>query len=476
MEIFNVLATSVTVYGDVFDVHLNWIGNIIKALAGIGGVGLGIILFSLILKLITLPFDIYQRIAMRKQNIKMRENQAKMEKLQKQYANNKEMYNQKVMEMYRESGFSMFSACLPMILSMVIFFVAIGQFNAYAQYSNIENYNTMVRAYNDQIEYYCPELTTENFNGLVSVENGVITVKDNGENDKCVYYTLPYDESYEADKLGYIKSVSAYSADEKVKKYFVDEEKAIGVQEIKDFVDGQMFVDGQTATGVSISDALQAFFRDKAQTNVKEVYDSKVAGDTGFLWIKNIWVTDASYKSPMLEYKQFSQEVSREKFSVDGVKKSFDSINEDTNAYQSDNYNTITAKLDYAKNQANGYFILILLSIGTILLQQVVMMRSQKEQQKYSTVDGQGASQQKMTMIIMTAMFAIFSFMYSSAFSIYMIVSNVFSMASTLIINKAVDAVAEKKEAEALRAKYTNIRSPKAITKTTNKLEKRNKK
>ena len=57
-----------------------------------------------------------------------------------------------------------------------------------------------------------------------------------------------------------------------------------------------------------------------------------------------------------------------------------------------------------------------------------------------------------------------------------MIVSNVFSMASTLIINKVVDAVAEKKEAEALRAKYTNIRSPKAITKTTNKLEKRNKK
>ena len=470
MEIFNVLATSVTVYGDVFDVHLNWIGNIIKALAGIGGVGLGIILFSLVLKLVTLPFDVYQRIAMRKQNIKMRENQAKMEKLQKQYANNKELYNQKVMEMYKESGFSMFSACLPMILSMVIFFVAIGQFNAYAQYSNIENYNTMVRAYNDQIEYYCPELTTENIDGLVSINEGVITVKDNGDNDKCVYYTLPYHESYEADKLGYIKSVSAYSEDEKVKRYFVDEEKAMKNAEIK------AFVDGQTATDVTQSDALQAFFREKAQTNVKEVYDSKVTGDTGFLWIKNIWVTDASYKSPMLEYKQFSQEVSREKFSVDGEKKSFNSINEDTNAYIGDNYNTITAKLDYAKNQANGYFILILLSIGTILLQQVVMMRSQKEQQKYSTVDGQGASQQKMTMIIMTAMFAIFSFMYSSAFSIYMIVSNVFSMASTLIINKVVDAVAEKKEAEALRAKYTNIRSPKAITKTTNKLEKRNKK
>ena len=466
MEIFNFLATSVTVYGDVFDVHLNWIGKFIKLLVtSVGSVGLGIILFSLVLKLITLPFDIYQRIAMRKQNIKMKENQAKMEKLQKQYANNKELYNQKVMEMYRESGFSMFSSCLPMILSMVIFFVAIGAFNAYSQYANIENYNTMVRAYNDQIEYYCPELSNENIDGLVSIENGLITVKDNSTgNDKCVYYTLPYDESYEADKLAYIQNMTAYSEDDiHEKKYFVNETKAMTVEEIS------AFVTAQTANGVSQSEALQAFFRDKAQTAVTKAYDTKVTEDMGFLWIKNIWVTDASYKNPLLEYKDFSQEVSREEFSVDGKKKSLSDISYYTNAYKSENYDTITAKLDYAKDQANGYFILILLSIGTILLQQFVMMRSQKEQQKYSTVDGQGASQQKMTMIIMTAMFAIFSFLYSSAFSIYMIVSNLFSMASTLVINKAVDKVSEKKEEEALRAKYTNIRTPKASSKTSDK-------
>ena len=128
----------VSLYGQTFDIDLNWIGNLIRLLiAGVGSVGIGIILFSLILKVIVLPFDIYQRISMRKQNIKMKENQERMEKLQKQYANNKEMYNQKVMEMYKESGFSMFSSCLPMILSMVIFIVAINAFNAYAQYSNV---------------------------------------------------------------------------------------------------------------------------------------------------------------------------------------------------------------------------------------------------------------------------------------------------------------------------------------------------
>ena len=94
MEILNLLnANPVTLYGPTYDVALNWIGRLINWLiSGVGIVGVGIILFSVILKLIVLPFDIYQRIAMRKQNQKMKENQAKMEKLQKQYANNKELY------------------------------------------------------------------------------------------------------------------------------------------------------------------------------------------------------------------------------------------------------------------------------------------------------------------------------------------------------------------------------------------------
>ena len=106
---------------------------------------------------------------------------------------------------------------------------------------------------------------------------------------------------------------------------------------------------------------------------------------------------------------------------------------------------------------------MIALSIATILLQQWISNRAQKEQQKYSTVDGQGASQQKMTMIIMTGMFAVFSFMYSSAFAIYLIVSNVFSLVSMLIINKAVDTAAEKAELKAMQEKY-NKRFPGAKT------------
>ena len=74
MELFNLLSeVTIPVFGQTFDVSLNWVGKLIKLLvSGIGVVGVGIIIFSLCLKLIVLPFDVYQRIAMRKQNQKMK--------------------------------------------------------------------------------------------------------------------------------------------------------------------------------------------------------------------------------------------------------------------------------------------------------------------------------------------------------------------------------------------------------------------
>ena len=151
MGLMNLLGVSISIFTETYTVDINFIGKFIGILCSAAGVGVGIVLFSLILKVITLPFDVMQRITMRKQNIKMKEQQSRMEKLQKQYANDKEAYNQKVMEMYKENGMSMFSSCLPMILSMVIFFIAIGAFNSYSAYSNVENYNQLVSADNNAL-------------------------------------------------------------------------------------------------------------------------------------------------------------------------------------------------------------------------------------------------------------------------------------------------------------------------------------
>ena len=488
MGLFNLLAdVEIGLFGQTFDVYLNWIGKIIRFLiSGVGVVGVGIILFSLILKLITLPFDVYQRISMRKQNIKMKENQARMEKLQKQYANDKNMYNQKVMEMYKENGISMFSSCLPMILSLIIFIVAINAFNAFSQYSNIQNYNMMVNAYNARMESYCADLTEEN----ISFENNLITVKDDAA-DKYIYYTLEVaeDETVE-DALAYVQETP-----KEYRIYYIDVEKANTNAEIQAFVAETLAAKEAENAAIEGSEplteevkaeikqtAIKNYFIDKAQDAVVEIYNSDVKENTKFIWIKNIWVTDASYKHPVLDWTSFKTEItSRGNFDVNGEKVNYSSIQEYTNVYDEngDTYSIITGKLIEQKAESNGWFILVALSIGTILLQQFVSMRAQKEQQKYSTVDGQAGSQQKMTMVIMTGMFAIFSFMYSSAFSIYLITSNVFSLVSTLVINKMVDANENKKAERAMQEKH-NQRFPGRVSSASSekntKTDKKNKK
>ena len=404
----NLLSSEVGIalFGNTYDISLNGIGMLIRwMITSIGSVGIGIILFSIILKVIVLPFDVYQRISMRKQNLKMKENQARMEKLQKQYANDKDKYNQKVMEIYKESGISIFSSCLPLILSLIIFIVAIGAFNAYSQYANVDNYNQMVKAYNAKVETLCKDL-------------------EDGD------YGYRYDEAQNV--------------------YFFDTDKIYEKEEIKTFADVFM----QANENATKEAAVKEYFRNEGQNAVVKAYETSVKNNTKFLWIKNIWATDASYKHPVLQFSEFEAEVKQQNFQVGDKKVNLTEIAEKTNVYSVDTYNVITGKLTAQKLQANGYYILILLSIGTILLQQWVMMAGQKEQQKYSSVDGQGASQQKMTMVIMTGMFAIFAFMYSSAFSIYMIMSNVLSLISTIVINKIVDTRERKKEEKALIEKY----------------------
>ena len=123
-------------------------------------------------------------------------------------------------------------------------------------------------------------------------------------------------------------------------------------------------------------------------------------------------------------------------------------------------YNEVTANLQEQKETFNGYFILIVIAIGVMLLQQWIMMRSQKDANELSTVDGSAVQSNKMMMIIMPIMYGVFSFFYSASFSVYMITSSVFSLITTLIINKIMDSIFAKKEAEEEFAKYTNRSVP----------------
>ena len=105
-----------------------------------------------------------------------------------------------------------------------------------------------------------------------------------------------------------------------------------------------------------------------------------------------------------------------------------------------------------------------MLSIGTMLLSQLLMSKTQKSQMELQSVDGmngQAAQTSKMMMWMMPIMFGFFAFMYSSAFSLYLIVSTVFSMLSTFIINKIMERrfakLVEAEEEEKYNKRYGHL-------------------
>ena len=164
-----------------------------------------------------------------------------------------------------------------------------------------------------------------------------------------------------------------------------------------------------------------------------------------FGWIGNVWYPDSMLNKVVPDYSKFKSSISRA------------SNGSDTASYE-ESYNEVTYFLTHVDPERpeitekklpaktyNGYFVLIVLAIGLMFLQQFIMSRTQKATNELSSVDGSAAKTNKWIMIIMPIMFGIFSFFYSAAFSTYMIISTVYGLISTLIINKIVAVTFEKR-------------------------------
>ncbi len=514
---------------------LNWLAKVIQWIIGlVGNVGLGIILFTVVLKLITLPLDVYSKASMRKNSLKMEKMRPQLEKLQKQYQNDQQTYNMKMMELYKKNGYSMFGACLPMIVTLVVFIFVLNAFTSYSNYTNVNVYKKMADAYSVAIvdtfapenisgteysfteqdgkngkvyivtrtEYYSDSEALLEYEVRTVVETSDSAKKDQlmggegWENEKSAkstsYYYVQTDRvvapllsfaptsstekkeclPLEDGKFNAVRTVS-YGSESDLVSYSFVYAKAQSESD-PDLVDwnAQGFTKtGYIAVNEELAKAENAFGENETAKELAdivlsygdtEVTDKMVAEEfireegreaaadyykknkIGFLWVKNIWQPDTSFKHP----------VQRES----GVDKTI--------------YNEITKNLSYWKNTANGYYILIVISIGTMFLSQFILSKSQKAQNELQTADGRGQKTQKVMMIVMPIIFGIFSFFYSAAFSIYMITSNIFGIISTLCINLVIDAKFRKIEEKEIQEKY-NKRIPQAV-RNTNENAKRN--
>lgn len=519
-------------------VRYEWICKIIAAIIGFAkDVGLGIILFTIILKLITLAPDIWSRVSMKKNALKMEAMKEDLEKLQKQYAKNKDLYQQKMMALYKKNGYSAFSACLPTIITLVFFFIVIGAFNSYSQVSERDVFDGMRVAYNQSIE----KVAAEENSSVKKVE----TTDDKG-NVHVAYY-LDYGNIFAKKGISgcFVVVGDDYAADrtkaaDLIAVYGKDIEKIIHADGTfnPDYFEFKKIIDNEVQSGLikraeaaGLKNALitagaisekegvyyimdetlfwetcpdlaakyrvlkdkekpedkdetdyaaiienadfateKASFEAKAEAKLTEelfkIIESKeieevregarkaaaewYEGDGNnarsviFPWVKNIWAADCSWTTALPA-------------SNDELSKKIDLKISETD-YEELTYNLGRYKEKGFKN-GNGWFILVALSILSMAGSTIIMNKTQKTQMQLSSVDGDNstaASTQKMMTWMMPIMFGIFSFIYSAAFSIYMVTNSLLSTGSTLLINLIVEKSFKKKIEKAEQEKMEN--------------------
>ncbi len=430
MEFLNVLAQQITIFNDLPNVELNWLTNtvkiIIEKLSFGGSIAVGILLFSLILKIIPLPFDIYSRVSTKKNAIRMEKMRPELEKLQKQYANNKELYQKKMMALYKKEGYSTFATCLPTIFTLVFFIVVITAFNQYSSWAKIEVFNNMARSYSqeiiqndDYVERRYHDVYLEDADGHKKGELNLESYVSSDVNSP------KYDAGFDWTLIdGVLNRITVVGAE------FTEEEQEI-IRRVK-------FYEKESATEEQITSLYNGAKDAAARTYLEQTEKFS------FLWVKNIWIEDLPWKKAFIDSKTYNEKL----FVYSGGCKSkkLESPIKSEEAYEK----IMTSELPEfkeLKDKPNGYLILVIISIGTMLLQQIITNKQQKTQMELQSVDGangQAAQTSKMMMWMMPIMFGFFSFMYTASFSLYLIVSTVFSMISTILINKIVEKKVQK--------------------------------
>lgn len=537
MGLINLLASiGLPSFGNLGEVALKheWIVNIIKWIIGlVGDVGLGIIIFTVLLKLITLPLDIYSRAAMKSNSLKMELMKEDLEKLQKQYANNQQLYQQKMMALQKKNGYSAFSACLPTIVTLIFFIVVINAFNSYSRFADKDVFNKMGEAYENSLVTFEEKGILEKNEGTDSFvlninkaleEKGYGIYFNGYEQGKLETETSAYTLNFETfisnnSLISEYEKLSAFIKDGKLNKENTELTnrinadcqtfivKKLSASKIKDLIDKGIIKDEgkeiytirNLSAFVSENPSLSGYFKEEtfeinyssiieesaeilakfeeqaknyicevsikvigedylektvkseAREASKKAYEENANKSIIFPWVKNLWVVDSPFKKAIPSISELQASIGAENMG---------SLKEE------EVYSELTYNLGNYKQsgfgKGNGLFILVALSILSMLGSTIFNNKQQKTQMQLSSVDGENstaASTQKMMTWMMPIMFGFFSFIYSAAFSIYMITSTLLSTLFSFLIGYFVEKSFKNKlikaeEEKAAQRKY----------------------
>ena len=406
--------------------QLGGIGKLIRWMYGLtGSYGWTVVIFTVALKIFMLPLDVWQRYSAKKSSVKMQTIQPLLENIDKRYGANTQRANEEKQKLYKKQGFSAMSSCLPMIITMVVFFVMFGGLREFSLYRNVEAFNNMANSYYNSMEAQIEDSSWKD-TYTATFEQAKQTLLE-----KNVRKAIEEEKGVEE-----AEKIIANKEGEDYKNYLEKAEESLTNKEILFQIQAVDAVLNQM--GSSEKETFDQW-HDNAEKAIQNEY--KVQQDS-WLWINNIAQPD-TWAPIMVAYDEgsnnFSQSVKMGDFDVVGNAGNGEAV-----------YNTVrnaVLKIDncsYGKNGTwNGLMILPILSVALSFVSMWISQRMEKRPQ-----NAQQASTNKTMMIMMPLMMAFFGFTYTGSFAIYMVINYLLSIISTVALRTPVDKLVEKQIAK----------------------------
>lgn len=368
---------------------------------GIHNYAWAIIVFTIVLKIILLPLDFLNKYVTAKNAKVQKAIQPELEKIQKQYGNNKQIINQKTMELYKKNNYSVTGSCVVMLINMAltltIFITLFSGLNSMAAYKVQYQYNEIQKSYYSVEDYSNDNLAERYKHYFIEYASDTANLNDEGK----------------------IKDETA------AKTYAMDKVKA----EIATY-------NNETNN----ANALQRY------GEVKE----------SWLWIDNIWKSDTPWTNSVATFKEYSNSA-RATFKDVEIKNTADEqigmlTAGDLKSLAEVEYNQIMDPIRESAGRANGYLIVVILAAGLNLISLLASQGKLKFKRKKKTTLEEEPKQKQpggwLMLVLLPAIMIYITLIYNAVFGLYIFVSSLVTTAATPLINWLINVIDKKKQAK----------------------------
>ncbi len=404
---------------------------------GIPNYAWAIIVFTLVLKIVMLPLDFFNR----KISVKNAKVQAlvqpEIEKLQKKYGNNKQMLNQKTMELYKKYNYNVTGSCLIMLvymaLTLFIFITLFAGLNTMAAYKVGEQYQAMENTF-DSLAYSTNEIETDYekyFNAYNAKELEIRTSAEIAKKNEII-------ARHSSDETPYVFDDNASDEERAEVKKAGDD--AVSTESAK----AEIISHAESAVGGETLEEIMEPINSAVLETYKSVKNS-------WLWVDNVWKSDVPWKTSSTSFDEYVS-LARITYSDSVETETFNNRPSSKKAQDKAKYEQIMSAVE-SENRVNGYLIIPILAVAVNVLSllatqgklKIKRKNQQKEEQKKKPIGSY------IMYILIPALMGYITLSYNAVFALYIFTSSLVGLATTPLINfgiKKWDEIAERKKAK----------------------------